>query len=74
MRALKREQAAYVSCGEWFVDPRVTKAEQQRRYLLAKLTHDVAMMSDYCATRDPKGDCSIYVVSKLLHVKTILPK
>jgi len=44
-----------VSSGDWWVDPRMSKAEKQRRQLLGKLTHDVAMIKAYCDIRDPKG-------------------
>ena len=34
----------------------MTKAEQQRRLLLAYLMHDVRMMYFYCAMRNPMGE------------------
>ena len=52
---LKRDQVVYVSCGEPWTDPRLTKAEQQRRYLLAQLSSDLAQIRQFCFLRHPEG-------------------
>ena len=44
-----------MSCGEPWTDPTLSKAEQQRRYLLANLAADVAQIRQYVALRNPKG-------------------
>lgn len=56
LRSLKRDQIVYVSSGDWWIDPRMTKTEGQRRQLLAKLSHDVAMISAFCDLRNPKSE------------------
>ena len=45
----------YATCGEQWIDPELTKAEQQRRLLLAYLSYDVRMIYFYCALRYPAG-------------------
>nr|CAB3263220.1 uncharacterized protein LOC104266468 [Phallusia mammillata] len=54
LRGLKRHQVVYVSTGESWVDPRMTKSEQQRRQLLSKLSNDVSMIKAYCVLRNPQ--------------------
>ncbi|XP_070543245.1 doublecortin domain-containing protein 1-like isoform X3 [Ptychodera flava] len=50
---LERDQLVFVSCGEFWSDPKLSKSEQQRRFLLANLTSDIQQMRQYCALRDP---------------------
>ncbi|XP_069133406.1 doublecortin domain-containing protein 1-like [Argopecten irradians] len=52
---LKRDDIVYVSCGEAWSDPKLTKAEQQRRFLLSQLSQDVAKVRQYCALRNPEN-------------------
>lgn len=52
---LKRDDYVYVSCGEAWSDPKLTKAEQQRRFLLSQLSQDVAKIRQYCALRNPES-------------------
>ncbi|XP_060074536.1 doublecortin domain-containing protein 1-like [Ylistrum balloti] len=52
---LKRDDIVYVSCGEAWSDPKLTKAEQQRRFLLSQLSQDVAKIRQYCALRNPEN-------------------
>lgn len=52
---MARESVVYVSCGEPFIDPCVTKSEHQRRKLLAKLTNDVSMLKAYCDIKNVTG-------------------
>ncbi|XP_013404290.1 uncharacterized protein LOC106169385 isoform X2 [Lingula anatina] len=54
LQGLKRDQLVYVSCGEAWNDPKLTKAEQQRRYLLATLGQDIAQIRQYVALRNPQ--------------------
>lgn len=53
LRGLRRDQLVYVSCGEAWSDPNLSKAEQQRRYLLANLASDVQQIQEYCILRNP---------------------
>ena len=55
LTTLTRDQLVYVSCGEAWSDPNLSKAEQQRRYLLANLAGDVAQIRQFVALRDPSG-------------------
>ncbi|CAF3985284.1 unnamed protein product [Adineta steineri] len=50
---IERDSIVYVTCGESWIDPELTKAEQQRRLLLAYLSNDVRMIYFYCALRNP---------------------
>ena len=53
LRTFSRDQLIYVSCGEPWSDPNLSKAEQQRRYLLANLGADVAQIRQFVALRNP---------------------
>lgn len=55
LHALKRDDLVYVSCGEPWSNPNLSKAEQQRRHLLANLASDVTQMRQFMALRNPKG-------------------
>ncbi|XP_064634273.1 doublecortin domain-containing protein 1-like isoform X2 [Lineus longissimus] len=52
---LLRDQLVYISCGEPWTDPKLTKAEQQRRFLLANLSADIAQIRQFVALRKPEG-------------------
>ncbi|KAL4224512.1 doublecortin domain-containing protein [Mactra antiquata] len=54
LKTLKRDQLVYVSCGEIWTDPNLTKAEQQRRYLLSQISQDVAKLRQYASLRNPE--------------------
>ncbi|XP_076116553.1 doublecortin domain-containing protein 1-like isoform X1 [Mytilus galloprovincialis] len=51
---LKRDDLVYISCGETWVDPKLSKEEQQKRFLLSQLSQDVAKIRQYCALRNPE--------------------
>ena len=53
LRSLQRDQLVYVSTGEPWSDPNLSKAEQQRRYLLSNLSADVAQIKQFVNLRDP---------------------
>ena len=55
LTSIPRDSYVYVTCGENWIDPALTKAEEQRRLLLANLSHDIRKMFFYCAMRHPKG-------------------
>lgn len=55
LRELKRDQLVYVSCGEPWSDPSLSKAEQQRRYLLANLASDVEQIRQFVSLRKPQS-------------------
>ncbi|CAF0848442.1 unnamed protein product [Rotaria sp. Silwood1] len=59
LTSIERDSYVYVTCGEQWIDPELTKAEQQRRLLLAYLSNDVRMIAFYCSLRNPKE----YVIS-----------
>ncbi len=56
LRGLKRDQLTYVSCGDPWTDPSLTKAEQQRRYLLSNLASDVGQIRQYMALKQPESE------------------
>ncbi|CAH1258969.1 DCDC1 [Branchiostoma lanceolatum] len=51
---VKRDQVVFVSCGETWVDPKLTESERQRRTLLANLASDVAQIRHYVTLRNPE--------------------
>ena len=55
LSSLARDQLAYVSCGEAWSDPTLSKAEQQRRYLLNNLASDVKQIQQFVALREPQS-------------------
>nr|KAG5692334.1 hypothetical protein BaRGS_033199 [Batillaria attramentaria] len=55
LQSLKRDQVVYVSCGEPWSDPQLTREEQRRRLLLSQLSSDVSKMRQYCALRNPEN-------------------
>ena len=48
---LSRDQLVYVSCGEAWSDPTLSKAEQQRRFLLSNLASDVSQIRHFVNLR-----------------------
>ncbi|KAL5007685.1 hypothetical protein ScPMuIL_016491 [Solemya velum] len=54
LQNLKRDQLVFISCGEPWMDPRLTRAEQQRRTLLSQLSSDVGKIRQFCALRNPE--------------------
>lgn len=55
LKTLKRDQLVYVSCGEIWTDPNLTRAEQQRRFLLSQISQDVAKLRQYASLRNPES-------------------
>ncbi len=66
LTSIPRDSYVYVTCGEQWIDPELTKAEQQRRLLLAYLSNDVRMIYFYCALRNPTGKQNISFLFFLL--------
>ena len=56
LKDLNRDQLVYASCGESGIDPRISKAESQRRFLLTNLSSDIAQIRQFCALRDTEGE------------------
>ena len=52
---VSRDQLVYVSCGETWSDPTLSKAEQQRRFLLNNLASDVSQIRHYVSLRRADG-------------------
>lgn len=55
LRSLRRDQLVTVTCGEPWCDPKLSKAEQQRRYLLSNLAADVTQIQEYVSLRNPES-------------------
>ena len=53
---LARDQLVYVSCGEAWTDPTLSKAEQQRRFLLSNLASDVAKIRHFVNLRQANSE------------------
>lgn len=53
--SLQRDQLVTVTCGEPWCDPKLSKAEQQRRYLLANLAADVTQIQEYVSLRNAEN-------------------
>ena len=47
LSTLRRDQVVYVTCGEPWSDPKLSKSEQQRHFLLANLASDVSQIRHY---------------------------
>ncbi|KAM5138211.1 doublecortin domain-containing protein 1 [Mantella aurantiaca] len=52
---VERDQLVYVSCGELWIDPRLSATEQKRQILLSNLTSDVSFIHSYCCLRNPEN-------------------
>ena len=77
LQSLTRDQLVYVSCGEPWSDPNLSKAEQQRRYLLANLASDVGQMRQFMALRNPQSKpvlCGVLVLLSLRHLCSVFLK
>ncbi|PIO38656.1 hypothetical protein AB205_0148050, partial [Aquarana catesbeiana] len=55
LRVLERDELVYVSCGELWIDPQLSAAEQKRQILLGNLTSDVSFIHSYCCLRNPES-------------------
>nr|XP_022337319.1 uncharacterized protein LOC111133328 isoform X2 [Crassostrea virginica] len=51
---LRRDDVVYVSCGEGWMDPKLSKDQQQRRILLSQLSQDIAKIRQYISLRNPE--------------------
>nr|XP_014341170.1 PREDICTED: doublecortin domain-containing protein 5 [Latimeria chalumnae] len=65
LKGLQRDQLVYVSCGEQWIDPQLTIAEQKKCLLLSKLACDVSAVRNYCAMCNPE-DLVLEVVGDLV--------
>jgi hypothetical protein len=55
LTSIERDSYVYVTCGEQWLDPKLTKAERQRRLLMDHLNSDVRMISFYCGLKQLQG-------------------
>ncbi|KAF6020845.1 hypothetical protein EB796_020833 [Bugula neritina] len=55
LKDLNRNELVYATCGEVWIDPKISKAESQRRILLTSLSSDIAQIRQFCALRDTEG-------------------
>ena len=75
---VSRDQLVYVSCGETWSDPTLSKAEQQRRFLLNNLASDVSQIRHYVSLRRADGtslrqpaSCRLFVTTSVCVVHTV---
>jgi len=52
LAALTRDDLVYVTCGEPWSNPTLSKSEQQRHFLLANIAADVAQMKHFVQLRN----------------------
>lgn len=57
LTTLRRDQLVYVTCGEPWSDPKLSKSEQQRHFLLSNLAADVAKIQHYIQLSKAKSKC-----------------
>ena len=62
IQGLERGSLVIASCGEEWSDPRLTRMEQKRRFLLSQLSSDVVKIRQYCALRNPEGKTYLTIV------------
>ncbi|XP_072841944.2 doublecortin domain-containing protein 1 isoform X1 [Pogona vitticeps] len=55
LKGLERDQLVYVSCGEQWIDPQWTVAQNKKRLQLCNLASDIAAIRAYCAMRNTKN-------------------
>lgn len=67
LRSLERDQVVYVTCGEPWSDPNLSKAEQQRRHLLANLNRDLDQIRQFVALRRANSESGFSFVSADWH-------
>ncbi|CAD5115835.1 DgyrCDS4773 [Dimorphilus gyrociliatus] len=60
LEKLNRDQLVYISCGEPWSNPFMTKSEQQRRYLLSNLGSDITHIRQFVRLRDGEGKTVFY--------------
>ncbi|XP_066556615.1 doublecortin domain-containing protein 1 isoform X2 [Amia ocellicauda] len=65
LKDLQRDQLVYISCGEQWINPQLSRAEQEKRTLLNGLESDVSQIRNYCAMRGPQ-DLVLEVVGKVV--------
>ena len=52
LAGLTRDEMVYVTCGEPWSDPKLSKSEQQRHFLLSNIAADVAQMKHFLRLRN----------------------
>jgi len=62
LAVLTRDELVYVTCGEPWSDPTLSKSEQQRHFLLSNIAADVTQMKHFVRLRnaDSKSVKSYY--------------
>jgi len=53
---LTRDELVYVTCGEPWSDPTLSKSEQQRHFLLANIVADVSQMKQFVRLRNTDSE------------------
>ena len=56
LATLSRDQLVFVTCGEPWSDPTLSKSEQQRHFLLANIAADVAQMKHFMQLRNADSE------------------
>ena len=56
LATLSRDELVYVTCGEPWSDPTLSKSDQQRHFLLSNVTADVTQMKHFLQLRNSHGE------------------
>ncbi|XP_039605481.1 doublecortin domain-containing protein 1-like [Polypterus senegalus] len=55
LKDTQRDQLVYVSCGEKFIDPKLSVAEYKKRIILSNLESDISLIRNYWAMHRNEG-------------------
>uniref|UniRef100_A0A8C4X559 Doublecortin domain containing 1 n=1 Tax=Erpetoichthys calabaricus TaxID=27687 RepID=A0A8C4X559_ERPCA len=59
LKVTQRDQLVYVSCGEKFIDPKLSVAEYKKRIILSNLESDISLIRNYWAMHRNEGALSL---------------
>jgi len=63
LATLTRDELVYVTCGEPWSDPTLSKSEQQRHFLLSNIAADVAQMKQFVRLRDADSEQLMSIIT-----------
>ncbi|MBN3289670.1 DCDC5 protein, partial [Polypterus senegalus] len=59
LKDTQRDQLVYVSCGEKFIDPKLSVAEYKKRIILSNLESDISLIRNYWAMHRNEAECAV---------------
>ena len=63
LAGLTRDQLVFVTCGEPWSNPTLSKSEQQRHFLLANIAADLAQMKHFVQLRNADSQLLTYLLA-----------